>query len=192
MPKGWGVNAKKEEARERNEQKKRGVKEAETRRKEDEAWRETDPKVLAKEAKKREAEEKERARARVQQEKKALYEQEQEEAAKAKLSLDRTTKKLLKEMRVGNGSSEAKSSFVGDLPPTAVASKSEQPSESSVEDKHPEKRVAAAWERYKESRLETLKSEHPGLKLSQYNERLWKEFSRSPDNPLNNPSNKAW
>lgn len=38
---------------------------------------------------------------------------------------------------------------------------------------------------FAESRLPSLKEEFPGLKLSQYNERLFEEWSKSPENPRN-------
>ena len=42
------------------------------------------------------------------------------------------------------------------------------------DDRHPEKRRKAAFERFKEEMLPKLKEEHPGLKRSQYLERLFK------------------
>jgi len=52
-------------------------------------------------------------------------------------------------------------------------------------DQHPEKRMKAALKSYEKSRLPGLKGEQPGLRLSQYKEIIWKEFQKSPQNPLN-------
>ncbi|KXZ41338.1 hypothetical protein GPECTOR_536g541 [Gonium pectorale] len=52
-------------------------------------------------------------------------------------------------------------------------------------DKHPEKRMKAAWKAYEERMLPELKSEKPGLKMSQYKEMLWKLWQKAPENPLN-------
>ena len=52
-------------------------------------------------------------------------------------------------------------------------------------DKHPERRVKAAFESFQERRLKELKKENPTLRLSQLKEIVWKEFKKSPENPMN-------
>ncbi|GLC41681.1 hypothetical protein PLESTB_000689300 [Pleodorina starrii] len=52
-------------------------------------------------------------------------------------------------------------------------------------DKHPEKRMKAAWKAYEERMLPILKEEKPGLKMSQYKDMLWKTWQKAPENPLN-------
>eukprot|EP00835_Amoeboradix_gromovi_P003600 NODE_245_length_12995_cov_0.297922.p5 type:complete len:182 gc:universal NODE_245_length_12995_cov_0.297922:8986-9531(+) len=52
-------------------------------------------------------------------------------------------------------------------------------------DRHPERRVKAAFEAYKVRRLKELRSENSTLRLSQLEEIIWKEFKKSPDNPMN-------
>ncbi|GLI67509.1 hypothetical protein VaNZ11_011713 [Volvox africanus] len=52
-------------------------------------------------------------------------------------------------------------------------------------DKHPEKRMKAAWKTYEERMLPVLKEEKPGLKMSQYKDMLWKAWQKAPENPLN-------
>jgi len=52
-------------------------------------------------------------------------------------------------------------------------------------EKHPERRLKAAFEAYKERELPELKEDQPGLRLQQYTEILFKKFQKSPDNPLN-------
>lgn len=52
-------------------------------------------------------------------------------------------------------------------------------------DRHPERRFKAAYAAFEESRLPSLKQEHPGLRLNQMKELIRKEFERSPLNPFN-------
>ncbi|KAG8943720.1 hypothetical protein FRC04_002552 [Tulasnella sp. 424] len=50
---------------------------------------------------------------------------------------------------------------------------------------HPERRFKAAFEAYKERTLPELKDERPGLRLQQYNDIMYKQFQKHPDNPFN-------
>lgn len=52
-------------------------------------------------------------------------------------------------------------------------------------DKHPEKRLKAAFTAFEEVNLPRLKRENPNLRLSQLKQMLKKEWTKSPDNPLN-------
>ena len=52
-------------------------------------------------------------------------------------------------------------------------------------DKHPEKRMKAAYTEFEERRLQELKSENKSLKLSQLKQMIFKEWQKHPDNPLN-------
>ena len=52
-------------------------------------------------------------------------------------------------------------------------------------DKHPEKRMKAAYEDFENERLPQLKAENPSMRLSQLKQMLRKEWQKSPDNPLN-------
>ena len=56
---------------------------------------------------------------------------------------------------------------------------------SAAVDKHPEKRLKAAYQEFENARLPQLKAENPGLRLSQLKQMIWKEWTKSPDNPLN-------
>merc|ERR1719427_1785813 len=51
-------------------------------------------------------------------------------------------------------------------------------------DKHPEKRMKAAYEEFEKSRLPELKKENPNMRLSQLKQMLRKEWQKHPDNPL--------
>ncbi|GAA5935188.1 coiled-coil domain-containing protein 124 [Sporobolomyces koalae] len=50
---------------------------------------------------------------------------------------------------------------------------------------HPERRFKAAFEAYKEEQLPILKKEYPGLRLQQYQDRMFDNFKKSPQNPFN-------
>lgn len=53
------------------------------------------------------------------------------------------------------------------------------------DDRHPEKRMKAAFKAYEDRNLPRIKSENPGLKLSQMKQIIFKEWQRSPENPIN-------
>lgn len=55
-------------------------------------------------------------------------------------------------------------------------------------DKHPEKRLKAAYAAFEERRLRELKEANSTLRLSQLKQLIFKEWQKSPENPLN----KAW
>jgi len=52
-------------------------------------------------------------------------------------------------------------------------------------DRHPEKRLKAAYTAFEEIHLPRLKAENPNLRLSQLKQMLKKDWTKSPDNPLN-------
>lgn len=59
-------------------------------------------------------------------------------------------------------------------------------------DRHPERRVKAAYAAFEERRLPELRAEHPGLRLAQMKEILRKEFDKSPENPMNQSRNVSY
>lgn len=50
---------------------------------------------------------------------------------------------------------------------------------------HPERRYKAAFAAYKERELPELRKDMPGLRLQQYEEIMYKNFKKSPENPFN-------
>ncbi|KAG3279945.1 hypothetical protein H1C71_006943 [Ictidomys tridecemlineatus] len=56
---------------------------------------------------------------------------------------------------------------------------------SHLEDRHPERRMRAAFTAFEEAQLPRLKQENPNMRLSQLKQLLKKEWLRSPDNPMN-------
>ena len=52
-------------------------------------------------------------------------------------------------------------------------------------DRHPEKRVKAAYASFEEKMMPIIKEQNPTLRLSQLKQILKKEWMKSPENPLN-------
>ena len=53
------------------------------------------------------------------------------------------------------------------------------------DDRHPEKRMKAAYKAYEERMMPEMKSQYPGLKRQQYLDKIFASWKKSPDNPLN-------
>jgi len=53
------------------------------------------------------------------------------------------------------------------------------------EDRHPEKRMKAAYKAFETENMNRIKLENPTLRLSQWKQLLHKEWVKSPDNPMN-------
>lgn len=51
-------------------------------------------------------------------------------------------------------------------------------------EKHPEKRMKAAFSAYEEAELAALQAEKPGLRRAQYREMLFRAWQRDPRNPM--------
>lgn len=59
-------------------------------------------------------------------------------------------------------------------------------------DRHPERRVKAAFAAFEEKRTPELRKEHPGLRLQQIKNLVFKEFQKSPENPMNQDTNVSY
>ncbi|KAI8974271.1 hypothetical protein BD414DRAFT_498642 [Trametes punicea] len=68
---------------------------------------------------------------------------------------------------------------------TAKMDKASVGSQAANIERHPERRFKAAFEAYKERELPKIRQEHPGLRLQQYHDLLYKQFQKSPENPFN-------
>jgi len=55
-------------------------------------------------------------------------------------------------------------------------------------DRHPERRVKAAFLAFEERNLPILKNENPNMRLSQLKQQIRKEWLKSPENPMNQAS----
>lgn len=52
-------------------------------------------------------------------------------------------------------------------------------------DRHPERRMKAAYTKYEDDNFPRLKREYPNLRMSQLRQMLKKEWVKSPENPMN-------
>lgn len=55
-------------------------------------------------------------------------------------------------------------------------------------DRNPERRAKALHKAFEEKMLPIVKEDHPGLRLSQYKEIMWKLWQKSEENPRNWPA----
>ncbi|THH06670.1 hypothetical protein EW145_g3924 [Phellinidium pouzarii] len=56
---------------------------------------------------------------------------------------------------------------------------------SSLTRNDEKRRFKAVYEAYQERELPNIRKDHPGLRLNQYKELLFKQFQKSPENPFN-------
>ena len=74
----------------------------------------------------------------------------------------------------------------GDQSGTATSSRSsDKPLIGTNVERHPERRVKAAYAAYEERMLPQLRKENPSLRLTQVKELLWKLWQKAPENPFN-------
>lgn len=174
-----------------------------------ELW-EDDDKNLAKKLEKKQDEERKKAEAlKKKAEAKALLEQEEEEIKKAtapKIPLAKKSRaEIEKEVEQRNKNIEKINNppkapvpkivpleenlnhFMADVD---VASTIDQAISvlkvnDSEEDRHPEKRMKAAFKAYEDLQVPILKAQNPSLKLSQLKQMIFKNWQKSPENPLN-------
>lgn len=57
-------------------------------------------------------------------------------------------------------------------------------------DEHPEKRMKALHKAFEERMMPEMKQQYPGLKRTQYLEKIFAIWKKSPENPMNWPQNK--
>jgi len=207
-----GVNTKKESGRAKkadNEVKKKEAAAAEQEGKETEKWK--DDKSKGGKARLEEKEEKRKADlARKAENARLLAEEEATPAPKVKAVPKAGKKPLLKDHKpAGPGAIAAG----GGLPEqndsaspaevesyaatgidnaldllevvTAKMDKASIGQQAAGIERHPERRFKAALEAYQERELPQLREEHPGLRLQQYKDLLFKQFQKSPENPFN-------
>ncbi|XP_070505824.1 coiled-coil domain-containing protein 124-B [Chironomus tepperi] len=207
MPKKITTNTKSLEARERKAAVKKAKNEEDERRKEDAKWVDDDKNLAKKQEKKAEEERKKAELLRKKAEAKALLEQEEKSikvAAKIPQSkMTRAQIDLEVEKRNKNIESLVHKNDKPVVPKVApieenlnrvmfdvhVASTVDEAIKvlkvgDSEEDKHPEKRMKAAFKAYEEAQMPIIKAENPTLKLSQLKQIIFKNWQKAPENPL--------
>lgn len=211
MPKKFkGENSKAAEARARKE----AVKQAETERKqkeeEDALWADEDKHVQRKQQRK---ETKEKKRVELLEKKKELQRLADEEMSQMKGAKQDTLSKLTRaQIQANRERLEAEAAAAakkeedlpydekpieenlnrmvieGDEARTIDEAISVLSSEDVTVDKHPEKRMKAAYNKFEEENLPRLKAENPNMRLSQLKQMLKKDWMKSPENPMNQRS----
>lgn len=206
MPKKMGINSKAAEARERKAEAKKAATEQAAKAAEDALWADND-KLLAKKKKQKEDEERKRLeQARKKAEAKALLEQEMNSIKTApKISVQKITRAQIDaEVEKRNRAIESvnnpqkptvpkepsiEENYNRLMAETEVAQTIDQAlavlAVKDGEDRHPEKRMKAAFKAYEEEQLPIMKQEYPSLKLSQLKQMIFKEWQKSPQNPMN-------
>lgn len=202
MGKNFGINSKAEEGRARKaeaKEKEKSKSRAEKEKLEEKKWSEG-----AKDDSKRQQEEAKRLEKLIKkQEKKQLEEQESQEMAKYKASAnktkpnDKTPEPLfrsksfnwtLSQSSDGGQSSDNLEKFSASNMDDALLlleSANNSSTSMNIVEKHPERRMKAAFSAFEAREMPILRAENPTLKHSQLLERLHKLWKKSPDNPFN-------
>ncbi|GAA5979699.1 hypothetical protein JCM11641_004057 [Rhodosporidiobolus odoratus] len=197
-PKGNAKATAAREAKAERENVKKGKAAAEQEAKEEEKWQQGGKGKAAKETK---AEAAEAARAKKAERDRLLAEEEaanpskpKPQPSKGKSAPARTP--AIPSLNLGGGgdadgeiSSFSASGIDDALDALSLANsrtdKAFVGSQAAKIETHPERRFKAAFEAYKEEQLPILKKDYPGLRLQQYQERMFESFKKSPKNPFN-------
>ncbi|CAH0724509.1 unnamed protein product, partial [Brenthis ino] len=207
MPKKFaGENSKAVAARQRKENIKQEKDQKVKKLVEDAEWEDNDDKLKKKQQKKEEQEKKRLEQLQKKAEAKALLEKEME-SIKGKVAApppQKITRAQITQMKEKAVKTEpvkpVPARVVVEEPPLEeninrlqiegeVAQSVEEAisvlSDKTDVDRHPEKRLKAAFTAFEEVTLPRLKAENPSLRLSQLKQMLRKEWQKSLNNPLN-------
>lgn len=211
MPKNWGgENSKAAEARARKAAQRHAEEDRKQKEKEEEFWREDDSKVIRKLQRKDDRDKKREEELTRKKEREEMLQKELEQLNTQKATTKMTAYQL-EQLRIGHAKSSeteadaAKRNIV--VPdevqenPNRMATEGEEArnvdeairvlhvGEEAGEqlDRHPERRVQAAYATFEEKNMPRVKAENPTLRLSQLKQVLKREWIKSPENPLNKP-----
>ncbi|XP_053616779.1 coiled-coil domain-containing protein 124 [Plodia interpunctella] len=208
MPKKFaGENSKAVAARQRKEDQKQEKEQKLKKMIEDAQWEDNDDKLKKKQQKKEDQERKRQEQLQKKAEAKALLEKEMEsikaptKTAPPPPKITRAQISLMKEKTIKpEPVKPVPSRVVVEQPPLEenlnrihldgeVAQSVDEAisilSDKNEVDRHPEKRLKAAYTAFEEANLPILKAENPSLRLSQLKQMLRKEWLKSPQNPVN-------
>lgn len=208
MPKKFkGVNSKAEEARARKSAAKTAERERKEKELEDEYWRDDDKQTQKKQQRKDDREKKRlEALERKQAAKELLDIEEKETKGKSHAGLSKTTRADIAAAQEWQAQAQVRKPTKNTEPELeenpnikmaellaaegAVEARSVEDAISVLSvtekaEKHPEKRMKAAYAAYEELNLPRLKQENPNMRLSQLKQMLKKDWMKSPENPMN-------
>ncbi|BFZ01470.1 hypothetical protein BsWGS_04509 [Bradybaena similaris] len=207
MPKKFkGENSKAVEAKARKDAVKIAEAEKVEKEKEDALWQDDDKHIARKQQRKEEKEKKRHEQLERKKTLQQLHEEEMDSIKGAKSQMARLTRAQIIEnqerMAAAAEAAKAKEKLTHvDIPLEENVNRLEADGDEArtvdeaismlsvgsepQADKHPEKRMKAAYAEFEESRLPSLKQENPNMRLSQLKQILKKEWMKSPLNPMN-------
>ncbi|KAL7884476.1 hypothetical protein AOLI_G00072460 [Acnodon oligacanthus] len=206
MPKKFqGENSKSAAARVRKAEAKAAADARKQQELEDALWQESDKHVLKKEQRKDEKEkkrlealERKRENQRLLDEENSRLKGKQPKELSGKVTRAQIEENLLKEQELKQPSKEKEMTHL-DAPLEENINRiiPEEGSARTIEDaiavlstkedldRHPERRMKAAYTAFEEANMARLKMENPNMRMSQLKQQLKKEWTKSPENPLN-------
>ncbi|KAA0183827.1 hypothetical protein FBUS_01170 [Fasciolopsis buskii] len=212
MPKKLGTCPKSLEARERRAEKKKEEKEKKERELEEAYWKDDDKHVNKKLHRKDERDEKRQEQLDKKKEKERLYAQELAETKSAKGSSVKAQPNKLTQAQIASARDALNAQLASlskkqnkkeqeELEPNvnrievdglearnveeAIAVLSTNDGSAADLDRHPERRLKAAYAAYEEKMMPILREENPGLRNSQLKQMIFKMFQTAPENPKN-------
>uniref|UniRef100_A0A0B7AUQ8 Coiled-coil domain-containing protein n=1 Tax=Arion vulgaris TaxID=1028688 RepID=A0A0B7AUQ8_9EUPU len=207
MPKKFkGENSKAVEARVRKAAANQAESEKAEKEKEDEMWKDDDKHIARKQQRKEEKEKKRQEHLEHKKTLQQLHEEEMDSIKGAKSQMARLTRAQIIEnqekMAAAAEAAKAREKLSHDeVPLEENINKLETDGDEArtvdeaismlsvgsepLADRHPEKRMKAAYLEFEESRLPEVKQENPNMRLSQLKQMLKKEWLKSPLNPMN-------
>ena len=207
MPKKFkGENTKSAVAKARKQEQRSEEIAKKEKEKEDEYWRDDDKHIAKKQQRK---DDKERKRIEQMERKKELQKLHDEEMESIKSKKPVTAEKITRAQIAEQGERERQAAAAAEVN-KKEETHLDKPLEENLNclqidgearsvdtaisvlrnkepevDRHPEKRMKAAYKNYEDRNLPLLKQENPNMKLSQLKQMLWKDWMKSPENPLN-------
>ncbi|KAL5104440.1 hypothetical protein TcWFU_003533 [Taenia crassiceps] len=207
MPKKFGTNTKSQEAREKKEAAKELQKAKQAKAEEDAYWEDNDKHVNRKLQRKREAKRLEAIKKK--QELRKLHDEEMSSLQGASSKIQTSNPNKLTQAQIAAARERLNAQLASLAPkkegenlpltenPNRIADdvieartvedaiKALNVTSDSPTEKHPERRLKAAYLAYEEKMLPQLRKEYPGMRHSQLTQMIFKSFQTAPENPKN-------
>jgi hypothetical protein len=201
MPKKFGENTKKVEAKLRQEAVKQAATEKKRKEEEDKLWEDNDKLNQRKLERKLEGEKKAAEKLQRKQENQKLHDEEMSKLKSAKpIKIEKVTRYEIEknreeeEKKIVKDEESSGEEIEENLNRLQIEGETARDIDSAIKvlggdseitiDRHPEKRMKAAYLEFEEENLPRLKAENPNMRLSQIKQLLKKEWMKSPQNPL--------
>ncbi|CAH8494590.1 unnamed protein product [Schistosoma turkestanicum] len=213
MPKKLGTCPKALEARERRAEKKREERETTLKKAEDEYWKDDDKHLSKKQQRKEEKDSKRQELMERKKEKEKLYNEEIAGFKSSKSTMSKEQPSKLTQAQIAEAQKRLEAQLLAlnqtsqKSEPTELAPNPNRIEKDGLEartveeaisilsvnnegdgDRHPEKRLKAAYQAFEERMMPQLKAENPSMRHSQLKQLIFKMFQTSPENPKNQQS----